>query len=436
MNVPLDRLYHFIENLAEQDHKQPVVIYRFFPHGSKSLADWLNLRDYDFQTFLLCVKIFCADQEPLRYDHYQQLTGPHDPELLELILARNQDQFPEFYCNNLRFPFGHYMHRPPVLLHSELNSQDVIKYQAAGYVTAYYWSHAVIARDWFRFAEHCPQHKQVRRTFLIYNRAWAGTREYRLKFMELVATRGLAERCQTSVNPVEPELGVRYDQHEFDQPLWRPTVALEQYFPTSSAHSHYSADFDIEDYEHTDIEIVLETLFDDDRLHLTEKILRPIACGQPFILAGTPNSLDLLRRYGFQTFSDVWNEDYDQIQDHEHRLHAIVDIMEHIDSWSPQEQQVRLEQAKDIARYNRKHFFSQEFFDLVVDELRGNLNTAIQTAQHVDLEQSTLLAGMLERVLVLPEVQALTQSEDLAQVKALRDTLDRMRLESARTADV
>lgn len=427
MTVPLDRLYHFIENLAEQDHKQPVVIYRFFPHGSKSLADWLNLRDYDPQTFLLNVKIFCADQEPLRYDYYQQLTGPHDPDLLELILGEHQDQFPEFYCNNLKFPFGQHMYRLPVLLHSEMRSQDVIKYARAGYVMAYYWSHAIIARDWFRFAEHCEQRKSVDHTFLIYNRAWGGTREYRLKFMELVARAGLADRCLTSVNPVEPELDVRYDQHQFDQPRWRPDLILEDHYKISTAHSHYSADFDIEDYDRTDIEVVLETLFDDSRLHLTEKSLRPMACGQPFMLAGTAHSLALLRTYGFQTFSEVWDETYDTMEDPEQRMQAMVDVMTHMAAWSDQEREIKMARARQIAQANREYFFSDKFFDLVVNELRRNLGSALEQARQIQTQDGLALIDVIQRMLSLEAVQNLTDPHELAQVKAVEQTLDQMR---------
>lgn len=417
MTVPLDRLYHFIENLAEHVHKQPVVIYRFFPHGSKSLADWLNLRDYDFEAFLLRAKIFCADQEPLAFDHYQAQTGPHDPDLLELIVSKHQSQFREFFCTNLKFPFGNIMYRHPVLLHSELRSQDVSRYQANGYITAYYWSHAIIAQDWFRFAQHLGQVKSVTRTFLIYNRAWAGTREYRLKFSELLIQRNLQAHCHTSVNPVEPQLGVRYDQHDFDNPVWRPNVTLEDYFPAGTAHSHYSADFDMEDYERTDIEVVLETLFDDDRLHLTEKSLRPMACAQPFILASTHGSLEYVRSYGFQTFGDVWDESYDTIQDPVARLQAIADVMQTIAGWSPQTRQAKMAQARAIAQRNRDHFFSEQFFQHVVSELKHNLSVALDESDVIVPQDVKALIDFFEKLFALEEVQALVRQDQHQEIR-------------------
>jgi peptide deformylase len=141
---------------------------------------------------------------------------------------------------------------------------------------------------------------------------------------------------------------------------------IEDYFPINGTPSHYSANFDSNDYNTTDIEVILETLFDEDRIHLTEKSLRPIALAQPFILAATAGSLEYLRSYGFKTFSNVWDESYDTIKDPEHRLVTIAGIMKQIDEWDLATRRKKLAEAQDIADYNRQHFFSQAFFNQVV----------------------------------------------------------------------
>ena len=130
------------------------------------------------------------------------------------------------------------------------------------------------------------------------------------------------------------------------------------------------------DYNATDIEIVLETLFDNDRLHLTEKSLRPIAVGQPFILASTHGSLEYLRRYGFQTFGDIWDETYDTIVAPGDRLRAIVKLMREIASWDPITKANKMLQAQAIVDYNQEHFFSTAFFNKIKKELVDNLNQA------------------------------------------------------------
>jgi hypothetical protein len=391
MTVPLDRLYNYISDLAREICNEDVIIYRFFPHGSKKLSDLAQLKPYDWFSGSTKPGLICHDQEPLDYDSIGLFNRKNGVEWLHTIYDRS------------------------VLLHSEQRSKEIEKYVATNsHVPVYYWSHGIIARDWFRYAEHVQQRKQVNQTFLIYNRAWSGTREYRLKFTEHLIRLGLTDQCRTSVNPIEPELGIHYEIHKFKNPQWRPKTVLENFFPISTAHSHYSADFDIEDYEATDIEVVLETLFDDNRLHLTEKSLRPIACGQPFILAGTPGSLEYLRSYGFKTFAQVWDESYDECIYPEERLKRITDLMRQIANWGPGIQERQLAKARKIAEYNRKYFFSQEFFNQLTEELKNNLRKALTliettntssnwisnyTVEHLEqvLEQQKKLPGFTKK---------------------------------------
>jgi hypothetical protein len=271
-----------------------------------------------------------------------------------------------------------------LLLHSEQRSLEVQKYQSNFFIPVYYWSHAIIARDWFRYAEHQHQQKHTHlQDFLIYNRAWSGTREYRIKFIDLLIEYNLMSQCKTTFNPIDPENQVSYTQHNFLNTQWKPTnIKLEKYVNPTLASSCCSADFDLDDYNSTRFEVVLETLFDDTRLHLTEKSLRPIACGQPFLLVGTYGSLDYLRSYGFKTFDGIINEDYDLIVDPLQRLTAIVQEMKRISNWTISEKQHNLIKLQKITQYNRQHFFSNKFIDLVNHELCCNLASAFKTLEN------------------------------------------------------
>jgi hypothetical protein len=369
MTIPLDRLYHYIENLCHEIWPKSVIIYRFFPHGSKDFANLTYLRD-DYQRIELMTSpyVFCHDQELLNYAVYNSTTNHTQPEV-EFVQRVGSIK------HNLRdYPID--IWDWALLTHSEKNSKELTQYEQDGFVGVYYWSHAIIARDWFRYAEHVIQRKQKQKTFLIYNRAWAGTREYRLKFAEYLARLKLDQDCIMRINPVDSTLGKHYNLHTFKNPVWRPATLIEKFFPLCSATSQYSADFNLADYESTDIEVVLETLFDDSRLHLTEKSLRPIALGQPFILAGTPGSLEYLRSYGFRTFGHVWDEQYDQETDPEYRLVKITNLMRQIANWTPEQRASKMAEAQVIADYNKQRFFSIEFFNRVQKELRDNLTKA------------------------------------------------------------
>jgi hypothetical protein len=375
MSIPLDNLYHYIEQTCQQIWQGRVIIYRFYPHGSKDFVHLETLYvSYSLQDTILSPAVFCNDQEPLNYNLYHNATLMFDSSA-SVLQKLNYDK------QNLKdYPIEIWDHA--VLLHSEKQSQEVEKYQQDGFVTAYYWSHAIIARDWFRFAEHVEQQKKVSKTFLIYNRAWTGTREYRLKFVELLIDWQLTNDCKTTANPIDPDTSAHYSTHEFANPVWCPTKSIDGHFPTNTSCSTYSAKFSINDYENTDIEVVLETLFDDSRWHLTEKSLRPIAVAQPFILVGTAGSLEYLRSYGFKTFDTVWSESYDQIKDPALRLELVAGIMKTIATWDTATRQEKMQQAQVIADYNRQHFFSQEFFNLVRNELNKNLSLAFAELRH------------------------------------------------------
>jgi hypothetical protein len=374
MNIPLDNLYHYIDQICQRIWQGRVIIYRFYPHGSKDFAHLETLYvSYSLQDTVLSPALFCNDQEPLNYDFYNNSTNisESDTSILQKLNCVKQ---------NLRdYPIEIWDHA--VMLHSEKQSQQVERYQQNGFVTAYYWSHAIIARDWFRFAQHIDQQKSVRKTFLIYNRAWAGTREYRLKFVERLIDWQLIDHCATTSNPVDPDTGTHYRDHKFANPVWEPEKSIENYFPTNTNCSTSSAKFDIDDYQATDIEVVLETLFDDTRWHLTEKSLRPMVMAQPFILISTAGSLEYLRSYGFKTFDTVWSESYDRITDPALRLELIVGIMKTIASWDPETRRQKMQQAQAIADFNKQYFFSQEFFDQVRNELNQNLSLAFAELQ-------------------------------------------------------
>ena len=120
---------------------------------------------------------------------------------------------------------------------------------------------------------------------------------------------------------------------------------------------------------------------------MTEKSLRPIACGQPFILASTHGSLEYLRSYGFKTFSHIWDEQYDLIEDSEERLIRIADLMKQIANWAPGVRLDKMAEAQVIADYNKKHFFSGDFQNLIVDELKHNLSYALHQIVNTNTSQ-------------------------------------------------
>lgn len=81
------------------------------------------------------------------------------------------------------------------------------------------------------------------------------------------------------------------------------------------------------------INIITETMCNNESIFITEKTYKPIYMCQPFILFGNPNSLKKLKEYGFKTFDKWWDESYDGELDLNIRLEKIIKVLEEIANW-------------------------------------------------------------------------------------------------------
>jgi hypothetical protein len=385
MSVPLDRLYNFLHDVCNH---HDLIIYRFFPHGSKKIADLKPITEVwpiepgTRNPF----HMICHDQEPLDYDAYATRATTEEyvaANKKQLKIEKEQINF--LSKLNLRMTIANSVYsmclkKPVLLVHSEKNSRNLQRYeQQLNMAGVYWWSHAAIARDWFRYAEHdrSLDSRSVTHDFLVYNRAWTGTREYRLKFAELLVEHDLVSYCQTTFAPLDNDC--YYHDHVFKNKTFKISRCdLEQIFEPNNVDSTASADYVSQDYSVTQLEIVLETLFDDDRIQLTEKSLRPIACGHPFMLASAPGSLEYLRSYGFETFEPYIDESYDAILDPAKRIQFIVTEMRRIARLSLEQKQQLYLKLRLIAARNKQLFFSKSWHDSVIQEFKNNFEQALK----------------------------------------------------------
>ena len=345
MSVPLDRLYNYLDSLCNHD----LLIYRFSPHGSKNMSDLQPLVAYnpmDWRQCLTTPGVIVHDQEPLYCT-----AATANAVVTEII---KHDSYVDSECK-----------------------QQILRFMFIG---VYWWAHAAIACDWYRFAKHdiglAINFERMTKDFLIYNRAWAGTREYRVKFTEMIVDHNLQSFCNMKFNPIDDHCHYR-DFHPVNAAFKANRYDIENYFEPCYADSYSSADYNSEDYSSIAIEVVLETLFDDQRWHLTEKSLRPIACGRPFILAATAGSLQYIRSYGFQTFAPYINENYDTIQDPLSRLAAITNEMKRINQLSPKDKRSLWHAIYCVAKHNQDLFFNDHWQSGIFKEFVTNINQGL-----------------------------------------------------------
>lgn len=277
----------------------------------------------------------------------------------------------------------YYLLNVPIVVHSEQNSNAVGILENNGFATVHWFSHAALARDWFRYAEHDPYicHKTLPESyrFLIYNRAWSGTREYRLVFAEMLAVQGLLPYCKTSLSFIDNDK--HYSQHTWRRRDWKTSLHFEDFFQTNNTTSGASADYESSDYQQQCIEVVLETIFDAEHVSLTEKSLRPMATATPFILAGPAHSLQYLRHYGFETFEPWINESYDLEPDAHKRLTMIVQELQRLARLDTISFRQVLNHCQQVAYRNRERFFHNNLQNQVFDEYKTGMQKAIARAK-------------------------------------------------------
>lgn len=337
----VDNFYDFLDSHYGW-HRTQTMLWRFFPDGSKQLFE---LRPYydsekihsDEFSWNMAGVMLLHDQEPLNLDllsTYRQFR--YDLKKDPLWLEHEPSDLLLMHTRSIEWP---------ILCHSELNSKEVGYFRDLGLIDCYYFYHGFIARDWFRHWRHHSWSPSPQQRFLLYARAFSGTRQYRSEMIEKLA-------------PMQDQIMYNWQGRD----------------PVSS---DYSAKISIEDAATTSIHLVAETLFDTDKIYITEKVFKPMVMRQPFLIFAAPKTLSVLRGYGFRTFDSVWDESYDLEQDHGRRMNMIVQQIDRLYRLSDPEFNEILAQCQDIVEYNHRHFYSDRFEQIMLDELHANIKQSI-----------------------------------------------------------
>ena len=321
--------------------------------------------------------LFCYDQEPLIPDFNRSLFK---------------------YAKTHRDDQGKF--RPVILLNTELDSQAKNQIlEEHEFIDCYYFFHAFAAADWYRGYQYdlkltAPKERIIRKKYITFNRITGGARSYRSFLVAELAKNDLLELGHVSYSDTCPVYNNSYKENIFG--------AIAQYnldadYVLESKNILDTVNFPLRiDYQNKNnipngsqtlsaipecmesfLHIVTETCFWENKCHLTEKIFKPIVAQQPFVLLGCANNLAYLKRYGFRTFDQWWDESYDEINDPVARLQAVVRIVKDISDLSNGKLEKMLVDMQSVLDHNYRWFYSKEFLDLVWNELKENLTSAI-----------------------------------------------------------
>jgi hypothetical protein len=269
--------------------------------------------------------------------------------------------------------------------HSELKKHMLKENQ---YQDWYYFFHGFAALDWYRDGQYFDQHIDWTRPYITLNRLHTNDRSYRLNLVARLAEHQVLNHGHVSLHLDHDEYGSW--QQELSNPetrlsakacgLIRKNLGNALTLDRTNTTGSLSADFGHQEFELWKSglwHIVTETVFYHDKLHLTEKIFKPIVSQRPFMLAAAPGNLAYLKSYGFQTFDQWIDESYDLIQDPDQRLQAIVNQTQRLCAMSDSELRQMHQEMQPVLEHNFNHLWSG-FKRQIVDELVDNFETAVR----------------------------------------------------------
>lgn len=356
--IRIDEIYQNVF-LPQAYHKPATGLHWFDPFGSTSIKDIVNLPPIEG---IADHRIVFWDQEPLHLD----------------IFCDFFDLFQTIYWPG-----------PTSVVTSEKNS-DNVKFvcDKYGLESAYYFFHAWAALDWYRgydrsFLIKPWYQRQITKTFVCPNNIIGGKRIHRILLLRELQKNNLIANnlisfpkvCPYEKTPIEDiciKNHIEFEMQEIGLPL--KLDDFDDYNFNSHRIDIWGA------AEVTLLQVVTETVYSGTRSHLTEKTFKPIVMQQPFVLISCQGSLEYLRSYGFCTFGNFWDEDYDHANDDD-RVAVVAKLLKDLDNLSLREKKQLQQHLAPVIEHNVKWFYSKEFENLLWKELCGMMRIFEKTSK-------------------------------------------------------
>jgi hypothetical protein len=108
------------------------------------------------------------------------------------------------------------------------------------------------------------------------------------------------------------------------------------------------------------IDVVVESHVAGNTFFPTEKTVRPMLLGKPFLAFASVNYLAHLRQMGFRTFADFWDEDYDGCEGRE-RLVRMLTVIDTISAMSTIQRETMYWDLQYTLQHNRELLASRNW---------------------------------------------------------------------------
>ena len=108
-------------------------------------------------------------------------------------------------------------------------------------------------------------------------------------------------------------------------------------------------------YDNVFCSVVTESGFLDITTYISDKTITAIFNCMPFIIVGPPHALKTARNMGFKTFSNYWDESYDNEFDHTSRIKKIFELIDTISKFTKEELTTMQQDMQSVCIYNKNH---------------------------------------------------------------------------------
>jgi hypothetical protein len=204
--------------------------------------------------------------------------------------------------------------------------------------------------------------------YLSYARHWNSSRQYVTfdLFNRDLIQHGLVSCGSSHAFSTAADSQIRDAHNEFrgNIMIWNPTASAEKVEEfLSKLPMTLDADLAVNqaetiNHDHhrdSDISLLQETHMNPETVFLSEKTVRALMLGHPFLMMSSPGTIAEIRRLGFYTYSHVFDERYDQEMNVIKRRDMVIDELEKY--IKRPDRATAYKQLMVIAEYNQKKFF-------------------------------------------------------------------------------
>lgn len=260
----------------------------------------------------------------------------------------------------------------------------------------YYFFHGFAALDWYNDFQYIRSDSFATfdKVFICYNHLISKYRSYRLHLVSNLIELDLVQYGRVS-------LFLKDKDGTWRDAIEDPSVPIDNrarvkifkalknineplIIDTKEPNGSLSATINFDDLTSALWHIVTETVYFLPKLHLSEKIFKPIVVKRPFILVAAPGNLAYLKRYGFKTFDRWIDESYDDEQDHYIRIEKITEEIAKLCALEPADLLEMHKEMQEVLEYNFQHFYGN-FRKIITNELIDNF-VALDTPAKLSAE--------------------------------------------------